>query len=112
MFKHSLILLCLLVGCEKHGSGPSETPIGSAPARGVSNEAPAKVVANGGGEDTAGAVLTRLTQAVRRYGVEQRRAPATLQQVVDAGYLKEMPAAPAGKRFVIDKKLEVRLGTR
>ncbi len=55
------------------------------------------------------AVLAGLTQAARRYGLEQRRAPASLEELVAKGYLARIPEAPGGGRFVIDKQLQVRL---
>src|SRR5688572_12812196 len=47
------------------------------------------------------ATLARLTQTVRRFAAEHRRAPASLNELVQAGYLPEMPGAPPGKKFVI-----------
>src|SRR4051812_2446601 len=55
--------------------------------------------------DNENAVLSELTQAVRRYGAEQQRRPKTLQEVAKKGYLPSIPAAPAGKKFVINKNL-------
>ena len=55
------------------------------------------------------AVLNELTQAVRKFGVEQRRVPKSLEEVAARGYLSSVPPAPAGKKFVIDKNLQVRL---
>lgn len=56
--------------------------------------------------------LFELTQAVRRYGLEQRRAPKTLEEVAAAGYLKALPEAPQGKKFAINSKLEVYIANR
>ena len=54
------------------------------------------------------AALGELTQAVRKYAVENRRVPASLNEVISAGYVKAMPAAPAGKKFVLNpKRMEV-----
>jgi hypothetical protein len=66
------------------------------PAR-ISDEAEAQVM------------LEPLTQAVRKYGMEQRRRPATLEELVAAGYLREIPRAPAGRRFAIGRDLRVYL---
>jgi hypothetical protein len=60
----------------------------------------------------ADAMLSELTQAVRRYGMEQRRAPATLEDLVAAGYLRNIPEAPAGKRFAVSKELRVYLADK
>jgi hypothetical protein len=50
-----------------------------------------------------------LTQLVRKFGAEQRRVPASLDELVAQGYLERVPDAPAGKRWVIDKRLQVYL---
>lgn len=50
------------------------------------------------------AVLSQLTQAVRKYGFEKRRLPKTVEEVVAAGYVSGMPPAPAGKKFAIEPK--------
>ncbi|MBI2949784.1 MAG: hypothetical protein HYY23_19305 [Verrucomicrobia bacterium] len=55
------------------------------------------------------AVLNELTQAVRKYSVEQRRVPKSLEEVVASGYWGRIPQAPSGKRFAIDKNLQVYL---
>jgi hypothetical protein len=56
----------------------------------------------------AGPLLDQLTQVLRKYSVENRRVPASLDEVVAAGYLKGMPPAPAGKKFAIEpKKVQV-----
>jgi len=55
------------------------------------------------------ATLVELTQVVRKYGMEQQRAPKTWEELVAKGYLSQVPQAPAGKKFAITKKLEVNL---
>ncbi|MBU6400874.1 MAG: hypothetical protein KGS61_11190 [Verrucomicrobia bacterium] len=76
--------LCLL-GCGRHGAS-----------------------AAGGSADAAtAATLAELTQVVRQYGAEQRQVPSSLDDLVARGYLKTVPAAPKGKRFAINKRLEV-----
>jgi hypothetical protein len=109
-----LLLACILVagiaGCTKSnsptptetGPGPAET--GSEPLTPRTDKAPA---ADTAGEADLLALLAELTQAARRFGVEQQRAPKTLDELVAAGYLPSAPAAPTGKRFVIDKNLKV-----
>jgi hypothetical protein len=57
------------------------------------------------------AVLSELTQAVRKFSAEQRRVPASLDDLVSAGYLTQLPTAPAGKKFVIDQK-ELRVAVK
>jgi competence protein ComGC len=55
------------------------------------------------------ATLAELTQTVRKYAMEQQKAPKDLQELVDKGYLKQVPQPPAAKKFVLTKKLEVQL---
>jgi Fic family protein len=55
------------------------------------------------------ATLAELTQAVRKYGMEKQQVPKDLNELVAAGYLTAVPAAPAGKKFAIGKKMEVYL---
>ena len=57
-------------------------------------------------------VLNELTQVVRKYSVEQRRAPKSFDEIVGAGYLDRVPEAPSGKRFAINKNLQVYLADR
>lgn len=53
-------------------------------------------------------MLAQLTQVLRRFSVEHRRVPKSLNELVAAGYLAALPAAPAGKQFAIEPKhLEV-----
>lgn len=60
-------------------------------------------------ESDASKTLERLTQAVRKYAAETRSEPKSLNDLVAAGYLSELPEAPAGKKFVIDGNLRVQL---
>jgi len=48
--------------------------------------------------------LHELTQVLRKYSFEHRRLPKTMSEVVAAGYLKNIPQAPPGKKFEIDPK--------
>jgi hypothetical protein len=48
--------------------------------------------------------LDELTQAVRKYSFERRRLPKTFNEVVAAGYMKNVPQAPPGRKFEIDPK--------
>jgi hypothetical protein len=69
---------------------------------------PNPAVAPAGGDMSV--VLAQLTQAVRRYGAEKQKVPASLNEVLGAGYVQGTPQAPAGKKFAIDpKRLEVML---
>lgn len=49
-------------------------------------------------------MLGALTQALRKYSAEKQRVPATLNEVVAAGYVQTLPQPPPGKRFVIDTR--------
>jgi hypothetical protein len=61
--------------------------------------------------DTA-AVLSELTQRVRKFSVEQRRVPKSLEEVAAGGYLDRVPQAPSGKKFAISPTLQVQLVDR
>ena len=113
------LLVLLASGCGKHSPAENTTPappvaavdaagnMTQPPARQSRNVAPVTVP-----EADASAMLTRLTEVVRRYSVEHRRVPQSLDEVVAAKYLTGLPAAPAGKKFVIDKKtLQVSLAS-
>ena len=80
------------------GCGKSASPPGAAPAAtnaGSSAVAPEADLAN---------VLTELTQALRKFSVEKRQVPTSLNEVVAAGYIQNMPQPPPGKTFGIDSK--------
>ena len=49
-------------------------------------------------------VLAELTQALRKFSVEKRQVPASLNELVGAGYIKNLPQPPSGKSFAIDSK--------
>lgn len=61
------------------------------------------------GEDQAqlAALLNDLTQAVRKFAAEHQRAPTSLDELVTGGALSSVPQAPPGKKFVINKNLQV-----
>ncbi len=59
-------------------------------------------------ESDPSAALVTLTQALRKYSLENRRVPASLNELVQAGYVHTMPTAPRGKKFAINpKRMEV-----
>ena len=93
-------VLALLVGCGKP-SPASPATAGSTPG------APGTPGASVTDEAQLATALSQLTQVARRYAAEQRRAPKTLDELVTGGYLTSVPAAPAGKKFAIDKNLQV-----
>ena len=101
----------LIAGCGKKAgsSDPTQATQSKEPAPGgpspTPNATPALVQPVQG--DT-GPLLDQLTQVLRKYSVENRQVPKSLDEVVSAGYLKEMPAAPAGKKFAIEpRKVQV-----
>lgn len=54
------------------------------------------------------ATLTDLTHAVRRYAAEKQKAPQSLEEVVAAGYIKQLPEIPADQKLVLQpKRLDV-----
>ncbi|MEW6157828.1 MAG: hypothetical protein AB1813_10370 [Verrucomicrobiota bacterium] len=109
--------LFLVAGCGKSDSKSTAAEPKSAAAE------PAAPIQNGSHRDSSAAtspadeaqlnaLLAELTQAVRKYGVEQQRVPKTLEEVRARGYLSTVPVAPPGKKFVIDRNLEVILESR
>jgi len=90
-----LICAILLVACDKK-------PPEASSSRNSRSTAAA-------GETDPAKTLETLTQAVRKYAAEMRVAPKSLDDVVAAGYLAQMPEAPPGKKFVIDDNLRVQL---
>ncbi|HEV8542042.1 MAG TPA: hypothetical protein VGR78_06605 [Verrucomicrobiae bacterium] len=90
-----------MAGCRRQTGQTGQSDSQSAPAiRGGINNDSAQ-------NEPDQARLNELTQAVRRFGAEQQRRPQSLQELVDKGYLSSIPAAPAGKKFVINKNLAV-----
>ena len=67
-------------------------------------EQPAVAEGSGKPEADLNAALGELTQALRKYSFEHQRLPKTFSEVVAAGYVKNMPQAPRGKKFEIDAK--------
>ena len=63
-------------------------------------------------ETQSAAVLSDLTQTVRKYAAERRSAPKGLEELLAGGYLSKVPQPPAGKKFVIDKNLQVTLANQ
>ena len=96
---HLLLVCCfplLAPGCGKKTESPG----------GVTSSDSTAPAASGveSGEAALKVVLDELTQAVRKYNVEQKRVPKQFSEVVAAGYVKTMPAPPPGKKFEIDPK--------
>lgn len=107
----SLSVGITLAACSKTPDASTETdppPAGSSATTpssadpGVSTPAVADTAA-------AEALALELTQVARKYAAEKQRAPKSLDEIVAAGYLPSTPVAPAGKKFAIDKNLQVYL---
>jgi hypothetical protein len=104
----------LVDGCGKKSSPNSKTAIGQ------NNPASDQIPASDSGSAVgnvrrvvpvtivdstdASAQLTQLNQLIRRFSMERREAPKSLNDLVAAGYLAGLPTAPSGKQFVIDAK--------
>ncbi len=71
---------------------------------GKSSAPPAAASAVASSEANLANVLAELTQALRRFSVEQRKVPASLNELIAAGYIKNLPQPPPGKTFGIDPK--------
>jgi hypothetical protein len=104
----------LSAGCGKKQSPEAATAVNTVAAAVASQPTPPPgsaprvvPVAVAAGVD-ASAQLAQLTQVLRRFAVEHRQVPKSLNELVAARYLVALPAAPAGKQFVIEPKhLEV-----
>lgn len=48
--------------------------------------------------------LKALNDAMRAYVMGQLKDPATLDDLVKAGFIKRLPQAPPGKKYVLDTK--------
>ena len=113
-------LLACLAGCgEPNRTEPAapepadqaaETSGGSDVQR--TDTVPETNVAAAASEAELAAVISQLTQVVRKYAVEKQRVPKSLEELVQQGYLQSIPQAPAGQVFAIDKQLQVYLGKR
>lgn len=45
-----------------------------------------------------------LKQTIDAFYIQEGRYPKSLQELVDRGYIKELPKLPEGKKFVYDSK--------
>ena|SRR5438094_5084121 len=106
-----LLMAVLLTGCGKSPDTSQPNPVStSQPAQGEKTDAapateqPAVAGGSVSSETALNAALGELTQALRKYSFEHQRLPKTFSEVVAAGYVKNMPQAPRGKKFEIDAK--------
>jgi hypothetical protein len=51
------------------------------------------------------AALNQLTQALRKFSAERKTTPASVDELAASGYVKQMPQAPAGKKFAINGRV-------
>lgn len=112
----AVALALLLSGCHKKAE-VAATPKADNPTTPAATAGPTvtKSVASTGSlsAEAEAAILEQLTQAVRKYGVEKQRVPKSLEELVAAGYLTNLPQAPEGKKFVLNAKtMDVTLAKR
>jgi len=102
-----LLMAVFFTGCGKSPENSRPTSVTTTePAPGEKTAPPmtADATLANASEAALNAALAELTQALRKYSFEQQRVPKTIGEVVAAGYLKNMPQAPHGKKFAIDAK--------
>jgi hypothetical protein len=105
-----LLLAVLFTGCSKSPESSRPTAVSSTePAKGgkpapATEQMAAAAAVSSASEAALNAALAELTQALRKYSFEHQRVPKTVDEMVAAGYLKNMPQAPQGKKFAIDAK--------
>jgi hypothetical protein len=94
-----LALACCLAAISGCGKSGSSTSPGTPSAAGTA--APT--------EEQVATTIAELTQSVRKFAADQRQAPKTLDELVAKGYLDRLPTAPKGKRYAVNKSLQVYL---
>lgn len=96
----SLIAILVFAGCGKKAAEAPATPnAASTVVEGATNS----------DEDNIAKQTQRLTQVLRKFAAENRRVPRSLDELVQMGYLPELPVPPGGKKFVFDDQLRVTL---
>jgi len=97
-----IILLCAILG-PLAGCGKPSTLEAAPKVKSAVTEIPVNT-----SEADLASTLAALTQSLRKFSVEQRRVPPSLNDLVAAGYLSSLPQPPPGKLFSIDaKKIQV-----
>jgi hypothetical protein len=104
----ALLMAVLLAGCGKSPATSRPIPVpttesGQGERTATAPAAEQTAVANGS-EAALNAALGELTQALRKYSFEHQRVPKAIGEVVAAGYVKNMPQPPSGKKFAVDAK--------
>ncbi len=103
-----LCLLVLLAGCKKESKTATAPEVAPPIASTSAAKQPAKETAGAArSQAEVDALLGELTQATRKFAMDQRRVPKTLEEVAASGYLNQVPSPPPGKRWAIDKELRV-----
>lgn len=82
----ALLFVLPLASCKRKPAGADAVP--EAPAAPPNPEADLKA----------------LNEAVRAHVMGLLKEPATLEDLVKTGFIKRMPTAPPGKRYVLDGK--------
>lgn len=82
-------------------AAPSSSP---APA-----PAPAPLVTPGLPESIPAQHFSQLSQALLTFRRDKQRAPKDWQELISTGYLKQMPIAPPGRRYIFDRSLNVQM---
>lgn len=80
-------------------SQPTVVPTPSAPAPGTPPVA----------ERIDNRHFNQLSEALLKFRRDKNRGPANWQELITTGYLKQMPSAPPGKRYVFDRSLNVQM---
>jgi hypothetical protein len=113
------LVLFLAIGCRKPSTSSPTSPTSSPPTAsdsadtpGSSPNAAAETAQAPASEAELATALQELTQVVRKYAMEKRQAPKSLDDLVSAGYLQLPPQPPPGKKFSIDRNLQVQLINR
>ena len=105
-----LLMAVLFTGCGKSPESSRPTPVSTTGPAQDEKTAPATAqtaaasAPSNASEAALTAALGELTQALRKYSFEHQRVPKTVAEVVAAGYVKNMPQPPSGKKFAIDAK--------
>ena len=102
----AVLTMLLLTSCGEKPAGP-EPAAESQPAATALPAEPAEPSSTTVDDSAATALAAELTQVVRKYAAEKQRAPKGFEEIVAARYLPSVPVAPGGRKFVIDRNLQV-----
>jgi hypothetical protein len=102
----SLLGALFLGACGQKEEGATEAGAAETAAS-VPIDADTSTTTEAASEAAVNALAAELTQVVRRYAAEKQRAPKSFEELVGAGYLPTVPTAPGGRKFTIDKNLQV-----